>query len=461
MDTNNITNPEIELDEFLDKISKFLDKKLIEDLAKETKFVKRERKLTGAIFLTLYVFGVSKYGTPTIENLLSLLHTYDKEFRLSRSSLQERINKEAVEFFTYMLSISLLSTIPEQLKVKIPGQFKSILIWDSTKFQLPETLEKLFPGQGGSGKSAGIKIQFGFDLQTCLWFYSLEAGSNSDSESGLETLKFVESENLIIQDLGYFNVEILNKIQQKKAYYLSRMKLDAKAYVKEGKKFISMDLIDLTSQNFDQRLEIDVFIRSKKNTYIKTRLVIEKLPEQVTNQRLRKMNKEATSRGKQVSHRRKTLAMYNFYITNASPDQLPSFYMRFLYSCRWQVELIFKTWKSHLDLAHIRSCRLESVLLLILAKLINITIFSKIIRACSGFLWITKSREISYFRAFQHLLSISEQLFFTLFRSTNQFFCELKSATDFICENCYKIPQKDRIYPLARLQMLEKHWLTS
>ncbi len=454
MYTSSITNSEIELEQFLEKISKFLDKEIANKIAKRIKFVERERKLTGFIFLSLYVFGVSKYGTPSLENLLSLLHEYDKDFHLSKSSLQEKINQEAVEFFTHMLSLSLLITIPEKLKLKIPNQFKGVLVWDSTKFQLPNNLEKLFPGQGGSGKSAGIKIQFGFDLQTSLWFYRLESGKTSDSESGLETLSFVEQGDLVIQDLGYFNVELFHRIEQKQAFYLSRMKLDAKAYVKQNQELIAFDLLDLVSLDFKQTMEIDVFIRSKKNTYINTRLVIEKLPQKVANERLRKMNKEAKSRGKQVSYRKKTLATYNFYITNASSDQIPSSCMRFLYSCRWEIELVFKAWKSHLQLANVRAFRLESVLLLILAKLISITIFSKIIRACTCYLWLTKSHEVSYYRAFKHMLSISEQLFLALFQSFNQCFQLLQSAVDFICRNCYKIPQKDRIYPLTRLEVL-------
>lgn len=451
----SITNPEIELEEYIEKISKFLDKEIAETLAKRTGFVKRERTLTGFIFLSLYVFGVSKYGTPTLENLLSLLHQYDKNLILSRQSIQERINNEAIEFFTQMLSLSLLLKIPESLRMKIPSQFKGILVWDGTKFQLPESLAKMFPGHGGSGKSAGLKIQFGFDFQSCLWFYSIEAGTTSDSKSGFETMKFISPGDLVLEDLGYFNVELFTCIEQKQAYYLSRMKIDAKVYEKEGDKYTSKDLLDIVSLDFEQTMTLEIFIRSKKDNYLKTRLIVERLPEEVVNKRLRKMNKEAQERGTQVSHRRKTLAAYNFYITNASSDQLPASCVRFLYACRWQIELIFKTWKSRLDLTNIRSFRLESVLLLILAKLINITIFSKIIRACACYLWIKKKREISYSRAFEHMRSISEQLFFTLLQSTNQCFDELKSASEFICRNCYKIRQSDRIYPFARLQMLD------
>jgi hypothetical protein len=47
----------------------------------------------------------------------------------------------------------------------MPGTFNRILILDSTKFQLPDALAEYFQGNGGSASSAGVKIQFCYDLK--------------------------------------------------------------------------------------------------------------------------------------------------------------------------------------------------------------------------------------------------------------------------------------------------------
>ena len=40
------------------------------------------------------------------------------------------------------------------------------------------------------------------------------------------------------------------------------------------------------------------------------------------------------------------LGGYNLYLTNAGADKLPDEVVRLIYSLRWQIELLFRIWKS-------------------------------------------------------------------------------------------------------------------
>ena len=42
----------------------------------------------------------------------------------------------------------------------------------------------------------------------------------------------------------------------------------------------------------------------------------------------------------------KRLMGMNVYITNTSLEEVPTNYVHSLYSLRWQIEILFKTWKS-------------------------------------------------------------------------------------------------------------------
>ncbi len=65
------TTPELE--KFIQDMVDFFDKELVEETARETDFVQRESKLTGHLFLSVFTFGMSIYGTPTLEQLLEYI----------------------------------------------------------------------------------------------------------------------------------------------------------------------------------------------------------------------------------------------------------------------------------------------------------------------------------------------------------------------------------------------------
>jgi len=198
-----------------------------------------------------------------------------------------------------------------------------------------------------------------------------------------------------------------------------------------------------------------VFIRSKHNVFTPTRLIIERLPEQAVNQRLRKLHKEAHSRGRQLSAETIFLASFNFYVTNAPSDLLPASCCRFLYGIRWQIELVFKAWKSHLQIHKIQvKHRPERVKVTILGKLIFITLTAQMIRLTTAFFWRTSQLEISYYRALRHFQTIAERWFsFVICSGFCAIFALLKDAISFIQQRSFKIPQHNRIYPLEMLQL--------
>ncbi len=470
---NNLPNFSLEeqtilkeqLENIVKESSSIFNAEQIEELAVETNFVRHESKLTGLLFLSVFVFGGSLYGNPTLEQLIGLLNTYVQELNLSRPGLHQRINAQAVAFFEKVLSLAIDRTIPDRLKINLPAQFAGIQIWDSTSFQLPPALAVFFVGKGGSASPAGAKIQFCYDFNRHKWGYAVQSATEADNSMKVEMVARAQPGDLVLFDLGYFNVETFAALHDKDAYYLSRLKHDAKIYQQdETGAFYGEDLPTLLRhQQFEARLELAVFIHSKHNVFTPTRLIIERLPEQAINQRLRKLHKEAHSRGRQLSAETIFLAGFNFYVTNAPADLLPASCCRFLYGIRWQVELVFKAWKSHLQIhkIHVKH-RPERVKVTILGKLIFITITAQMIRLDTAFLWYISQREISYYRALRHFQTAAERWFSFVIRSDfRSIFALLVEALAFIQKRSFKIPQHDRIYPLEMLQIFGDLVLTT
>lgn len=446
-----------QLEGVVKEISLFFNQEQIEQLARESGFVERESKLTGLLFLSLFVFGVSMYGNPTLEQLIGLLNTYMKDLTLSRPGLHLRITEQAEAFFERVLSLAIDRAIPDRLKIDLPAQFAGIQIWDSTAFQLPPALAAFFVGKGGSSSPAGAKIQFCYDLNRHQWWYALQSATEADSSMAAEIVARTQPGDLVLQDLGYFNVETFAAIHDKGAYYLSRLKQGVNIYHQDESGALSCEDLPtlLRHQQFETRLELAVFIRSKHNLFTPVRLIIERLPEQAVNQRLRKLHQEARSRGRQLSADTIFLAAFNFYVTNAPSYLLPASCCRFLYGIRWQIELVFKAWKSHLQIHKIQvKHRPQRVRVTIWAKLIFITLTAQMIRLTTAFLWRSSQLEISYYRALRHFQTIAERWFsFVIHSGFRAIFALLGDALAFIQQHSFKIPQYNRIYPLQILQL--------
>ncbi len=128
--------------------------------------------------------------------------------------------------------------------------------------------------------------------------------------------------------------------------------------------------------------EIEAYLY-KNGKYSKTRLIIEKVPDAVKNARLRNINNGNVRKGRATSKESKVLQGFNLHITNAPEEKLPTEHVRTLYGVRWQVELVFKNWKSnfHLDdVSGIRKARIECMLY---AKLLCLSIDADNCAHCS------------------------------------------------------------------------------
>ncbi len=170
--------------EFVTEVSRFFNKETVEAQARATQFVQREAKLTGHLFLTVFTFGMSLYGTPTLTQLVGLLNLLEPELEISREGFHQRLNEQAVQFFEAMLAVVIALEVPHELDIAVLTAFKRILIFDSTAFQLPETLAAYFKGPGGDASTAVIKILFGYDLKSAHFFYVVLNGTDADCKTG-------------------------------------------------------------------------------------------------------------------------------------------------------------------------------------------------------------------------------------------------------------------------------------
>jgi len=358
------------------EITKLLSANYINQVAKDKGFTIRDSgKLDGFMFLDMMVYTHFNHKLLSLNDLSVQLH---KRYGIgiSKQSIDKRFNSMAVDFFTKVLESVININIESNLEFDFTN-YQSVKIKDSTSFQLPENMKDKYPGSGGAASKAAIRIQFEYDLKNKnILDLSIHAFTKQDTTNAKETLKTIKPDELIIRDLGYIIIDVLRQIVALGAYYLNRLPANVVVFEMKQGKLVELDftkLLKMLRRNGIQRIDKEVYIgRGEK---FKTRIIIELIPDKIYKQRLRKANKTAKSKGSMISKKRKTRLALNLFITNTD---IPASQVRQLYTLRWQIELMFKIWKSIGEIDKVKKMKIERFEVSLIAKLIWIALNWKI-----------------------------------------------------------------------------------
>ena len=89
----------------------------------------------------------------------------------------------------------------------------------------------------------------------------------------------------------------------------------------------------------------------------------------------------------------------NVYITNTSPKEVPTNYVHPLYSLRWQIEILFKTWKSFFEIDECKKIKKERLECHLYGQLIGILLCSSTMFQMRQLLLEKKKQELSEYKA--------------------------------------------------------------
>jgi hypothetical protein len=217
-------------------------------------------------------------------------------------------------------------------------------VLDSTTLALPDELQDRFPGCGGSHGSgkAAMKIQVQWDLRKGGWQeVSIEPGRQCDSKTPLQSAKLPRG-SLRITDLGYFDTAALEIFSKNAVFWLSRLLFGTSVFTTQG---APLQLLNWLSEQTQAAIDQAVHIGAERR--ISCRLLAWRVPEEVANRRRQKLIAEAKRKnGRVPSRERLEWCNWMVLITNVPPEKLTPQEGAVLYRARWQIELLFKRWKS-------------------------------------------------------------------------------------------------------------------
>jgi len=339
-------------------------------IASQTGFIQRLRKLTGSIFVQTLVFGWLSNPNATIEELTQSAATLG--ITITPQGLDKRFTEKAATFLQRVLEAAV-GVVIAQKPVAIPvlQRFSSVYIQDSSTITLPDVLAVIYQGCGGStakNTSSAIKTQIRLNLNTgeLLGPY-LQSGKEHDQSSQLSQLRMPKGA-LRIADLGYFSLSNFKEFNSDGVYWLSRVKSSCGVYFSNKR----WDLLTLLEKHCQDRIDLPVRLGVKEQ--VDCRLMAVKVEEKVALSRRCKLIAAAQSKGKRVSNRTLKLAKWIILCCNVSAELLSVDEALVLMRTRWQIELLFKLWKSHGHIDEWRSEKPWRIMCELYAKLIAMII---------------------------------------------------------------------------------------
>ena len=400
----------------VEKLTEFFSSDQIEASARRTKFVQRASKITGKLFLALVTFGRWSTAKTPVPQLAAKAAQLDTPVAITPEALQQRMTARAVAFLQDLLQTAFaqLHTGDTVCEEGIFAPFSRVHIADSTGFGLPESLAKEFPGAGGSGSKAGAKIQLVWEYKSHTFaHFALIPWNVPDSKYVDTVVEFARAGALFLFDLGYFKLAAFATIVAAQAYFLSRLNHQATVREVVGGRQQTLDLA--TSLAVDPRPVSEKAIVLGAYERIPTRLIAVRMPEAIVNERRRHAHVAAKKAGYTPSQAHLPLLAWNLFITNVPVTVWTAKAVAVAYTLRWQVELVFRAWKSGLHVATLTTTTKYSTLCYLYGRLLLILLTAALSSPLRVWVW-QQQRELSLFKLARHLQANADAWLQHLFR---------------------------------------------
>lgn len=343
-------------------------------------------------FLKMVLFDPIGIDQPSL-NQHSRLLLQDQGKSFCKQALDKRFNAQAVVFLQSLLERCLQQQLPIKLPSAFTDHFGAIRLMDSTEFKLPQALSSDFPGFAGDGPVACMQIQFEYDiLSSKIINFAMKGARSSDQSYAHPLLDNICPKDLIIRDLGYYKIESFKAIEERGAYYISRLQPTTRIYDREEALLDYKTIYHRLKRSGHKCIDIPIYVG--KEAQHPVRLVASLLPAEAVKRRRNKKRYRKNANPEIYDY----LQYMNLFITNVPDTMLHSSQIVDLYRVRWQIELMFKTWKSILKIDKIRKMKADRVRCYLLGRFLWILLNWEMYALFNGYSLATRRDFLSVYK---------------------------------------------------------------
>jgi len=325
---------------------KFFDKSVIDRIGKQSGFVQRKPKRISAYhFVVGFIVSCCKGSNTFSQWAFQISALIGK--RVSKQAVFDRLHGCAVTFARQLLEHALLQQSVKDFTCSLFKDFGKVLLQDSTCLRLPQVLSAIFPGNHSRGEQKAVaRIQSIIDIKAMRFIrFSLGAFTQNDQSASGSIITKVSRGDLVIRDLGYFAIACFEKLIKAQVHFLSRLRYGVAITDRQGKPILLKDL-------FKHKHGVDRWVYIGKEKKVWVRLVMIPVPPEAGAEKIRKAKKDRDARCNH-SHEYYQWLRFNVYITTVDKNVWTAPQVYKAYRVRWQIEIIFKSWKTGFNLQRI------------------------------------------------------------------------------------------------------------
>ncbi len=232
----------------------------------------------------------------------------------------------------------------------------------------------------------------------------LEVGEGCRADQACRLAETVaQPGSLHLFDLGFFSQDHLAALTAGGSCFVCRHQYQTALYTLTGER---IDLEAVLAACPDDQVELAV--RLGMRVQLPVRLLGQRVPQEVADRRRAKAKAVAKRRGRTLAPTTLRLLDWNLFCTNVPSWSLAQ--VCAVYHLRWQVELLFKLFKSQAGLDRIGDWRPARVLVQLYARLIALVLAHR----CLGPLRFAGRRELSLPKAYRLLQQTVPRLIATI-----------------------------------------------
>jgi Transposase DDE domain len=315
------------------KFQSVLDEEVLNERGQALGFVKRQRLITP---FRLGLSVMASMATQRVQTIADLHRQFNELWELDtdyNAFYKQLLKSTAPEFF-----LASLSDIMSQLTMRVLGfeagaafsEFNRLILHDGSSFALHKALADIFPGRFHTVSPAAVELHCTMDvLQDAPIIIALSPDTDSEHDYRPEPESL--QGDLFLADRGYLDLTYLRDIDRHGSFFIVRSKSHLNprvidAYREDGQRIKSCQDRDLQAipSKFpkQQRAELEVEWLIEGEPF-RVRLIVSWNPE---------------------------TKCFDYLLTNLPQDRYSITIVCLGYKLRWQVELLFKEWKSYTNL---------------------------------------------------------------------------------------------------------------
>jgi hypothetical protein len=311
--------------------------------AQNSGVIVRKRKFTAESLARTFILGFLQNPRASDDELAQIAAQCSAD--VTPQAIEQRHTQKLVNFLKELFCRATETVVRSNKSLApILERFTSVTVLDSSTITLPDSLQEEYAGCGGSydGGVSALKLQTEMDLRFgAVSHVTIEPGRSPDAATSRQHARRGRG-SLRITDLGYFNIAVFAEMTKEGEYFLSRLQFGTSIGLPERGAITLLDWLNRQEGPF-----VDQQVLLGQEQRLSCRLIAWRVPEEQANRRRQKLRRETMSKkGREPSAERLAWCDWTILVTNVPVELMTPEEAVVLYRARWQVELLFKRWKS-------------------------------------------------------------------------------------------------------------------